>query len=72
MIYAAQIKLINVKIVQSTVLMIPNQVKYLAQCPQLRSELDRLGPNSDFFEQSGPKKVRIDPQKSELVDENTA
>ena len=40
------------------------------QCPQLRSELDRLGPNSDFFEQSGPKKVRIDHQKSEFVDEN--
>ena len=40
------------------------------QCPQLRSELDRLGPNSDFFDQSGPKKVRIDHQKSEFVDEN--
>ena len=32
--------------------------------------MDRLGPNSDFFEQSGPKKVRIDHQKSEFVDEN--
>ena len=38
------------------------------QCPQLRSELDRLDPNSDFFEQSGPKKVWIDHKKSELVD----
>ena len=31
-----------------------------------------LGPNLDFFEQSGPKKVWIDHQKSELVDENNA
>ena len=40
------------------------------QCSQLRTELDRLGPNSDFFDQSGPKKVWIDHQKSEFVDEN--
>ena len=40
------------------------------QCPQLRSELDRLGPKSDFFEQSGGIKVWIDHQKSEFVDEN--
>ena len=40
------------------------------QCSHLRTELDRLGPNSDFFEQSGPKKVWIDHQKSEFVDEN--
>ena len=38
------------------------------QCPQMRSELDRLDPNSVFFEQSGPKKVWIDHKKSELVD----
>ena len=44
--------------------------KWRNAMPPIEVQIGLTGPNSDFFEQSGPKKVRIDHQKSEFVDEN--